>query len=51
MHLHTEISVFRTSIYAVFIIDRTQKQMLLIKLLNFFLLKISHRSVSQTYKL
>ena len=46
VYFHTVISKFRASIYAVFVIDRTQKQMLLI-----ILLKIYHRSVSQMYKL
>ena len=51
VYFHTVISVFRASIYAVFVIDRTRKQVLLIKWFNFFLLKNYHRSVSQTYKL
>ena len=35
MYFHTVISVFCTSIYAVFVIDRTRKQTLLIKWFNF----------------
>ena len=31
VYFHTVTSVFRTSIYAVFVIDRTRKQTLLIK--------------------
>ena len=46
MYFHIVISKFRASIYAVFAIDRTEKQMLLI-----ILLKIYHQSVSQMYKL
>ena len=33
------ISVFRTSIYALFVIDRTRKQTLLIKLFDFVFTK------------
>ena len=39
MYFHTVISVFRTSIYAVFVIDRTRKQTLLIKRFNFVFTK------------
>ena len=39
MYFHTVISVFCTSIYAIFVIDRTQKQTLLIKWLNFVFTK------------
>ena len=39
MYLHTVISVFRTSIYAVFVIDRTWKQTLLITLFDFVFTK------------
>ena len=39
MYFHTVISVFRTSIYAVFAIDRTRKQTLLIKWFNFVFIK------------
>ena len=39
MHLHIVISVFRTSIYAAFVIDRTRKQTLLIKLFDFVFTK------------
>ena len=39
MYFHTVISVFRTSIYAVFVIDRTRKQTLLIKWFNFVFTK------------
>ena len=39
MYFHTVISVFRTSIYAVFVIDRTRKQTLLIKLFDFVFTK------------
>ena len=35
MIFHTVISVFRTSIYAGFVIDCTRKQTLLIKLFDF----------------
>ena len=35
MYSHTVISVFRTSIYSVFVTDRTRKQTLLIKLFDF----------------
>ena len=35
MYFHTVISVFRTSIYDAFVIDRTRKQMLLIKWFDF----------------
>ena len=35
MYFHTVISVFRTSIHAFFVIDRTRKQTLLIKWFNF----------------
>ena len=48
----TVISVFRTSIYAVYYaVYAVFKQTLLIKWLTLFLLKIYHQSVSQTYKL
>ena len=39
MHLHIVISVFRISIYAVFVIDRTRKQTQLIKLFDFVFTK------------
>ena len=39
MYFYTVISVFRTSIYVVFVIDRTQKQQLLIKLFDFVFTK------------
>ena len=39
MYFHTVISVFRTSIYAVSVIGRTRKQMLLIKLFDFVFTK------------
>ena len=39
MYFHTVISVFRTSIYAVFVIDCTRKQTLLIKLFDFVFTK------------
>ena len=39
MYFHTVISVFRTSIYAVFVIDRTQKQTLLTSRLNIQVVK------------
>ena len=39
MYFHTVISVFCTSIYAIFVIDRTQKQTLLTKWLNFVFTK------------
>ena len=39
MYFHTVISVFRTSIYAVFVIDRTQKQTRSIKWFNFVFTK------------
>ena len=39
VYFHTVISVFRTSIYAVFVIDRTRKQTLLIKLFDFVFAK------------
>ena len=35
MYFHIVISMFRTSIYAVFVIDHTRKQTLLIKWFNF----------------
>ena len=35
MYFHTVSSVFRTSIYAVFVIDFIRKQKLLIKWFNF----------------
>ena len=39
VYFHTVISVFHTSIYAVFVIDRTRKQTLLIKWFNFVFTK------------
>ena len=39
VYFHTVISLFRTSIYAVFVIDRTRKQTLLIKWFNFVFTK------------
>ena len=39
MYFHTLISVFPTRIYAVFVIDRTRKQTLLIKRFNFVFTK------------
>ena len=45
VYFHTVISVFCTSIYAVFVIDRTRKQMLLIKWFNQDLLSISESNV------
>ena len=39
MYFHTVISVFCTSIYAIFVIDRTRKQTLWIKLFNFVFIK------------
>ena len=48
VYFHTVISVFRNSIYAVFVVDRPRKQTLLIKT---FLLKIYHPPVRHTYKL
>ena len=39
VYFHTVISVFHTIIYAVFDIDRTQKQTLLIKLFDFVFTK------------
>ena len=39
LYFHTVISVFCTSIYAVFVIDRTRKQTLLIKWFNFVFTK------------
>ena len=39
MYFHTEISVFRTSIHAVFVIDRNRKQTQLIKWFNFVFTK------------
>ena len=47
VHFHTEISVFRTSIHAVFVIDRNQKQTLLIKWFNFVFTK-DPPSISQS---
>ena len=38
-YFHTVISMFRTSIYVVFVIDRTRKQTLLIKWFNFVFTK------------
>ena len=35
MYYHTVISVFRTSIYSLFVTDRTRNQTLLIKLFDF----------------
>ena len=39
VYFHTVIFVFRTSIYTVFVIDRTRKQTLLIKWFNFVFTK------------
>ena len=39
VYFHTVISVFCTSVYAVFVIDRTRKQTLLIKWFNFVFTK------------
>ena len=39
MYFHTVIFVFRTSIYAVFVIDRTRKQTLLMKWVHFVFTK------------
>ena len=39
LYFHTVIFVFCTSIYAVFVIDRTRKQTLLIKLFDFVFTK------------
>ena len=39
VYFHSVTSVFRTSIYAVLVIDRTRKQTLLIKLFNFVFTK------------
>ena len=36
MYFHAVTSVFRTSIYAVLVIDRTRKQTLLAKWFNFY---------------
>ena len=36
MYFHAVTSVFRTSIYAVLVIDRTRKQTLLTKWFNFY---------------
>ena len=46
-YFHTVISLFLTSIYAVFVIDRTGKQTMLIKLFDFFLTK-DEPSISQS---
>ena len=48
MYFHTVISVFRTSIYAVFVIDRTRKQTLLIKLFNFVVFTKDLPSIRQS---
>ena len=50
VYFHNVIFVFRTSIYAVFVIDHTRKQTLLIKWFNFVFSK-DLTSISQTYKL
>ena len=50
VYFHTVSSVFRTSIYAVFVIDCTRKQALLIKWFKFVFTK-DLPSISQTYKL
>ena len=47
VYFHTVISVFRTSIYAVFVIDRTRKQTLLIQLFDFAFTK-GPPSISQS---
>ena len=47
MYFHTVISMFRTSIYAFFVIDRTRKQTLLIKWFNFVFTK-DPQSTSQS---
>ena len=47
MYFHTVISLFQTSIYAVFAIDRTRKQTLLIKWFNFVVTK-NLQSISQS---
>ena len=39
VYFHTVISVFRISIYIVFVIDRTRKQTLLIKWFDFVFTK------------
>ena len=47
VYFHTVISVFCTGIYALFVIDRTRKQILLIKWFNFVFTK-DLPSVSQS---
>ena len=50
LYFHTVISVFSTSIYAVFVINCTRKKTLLIKWFNFVFTE-DLPSISQTYKL
>ena len=47
MYFHALTSVFRTSIYAVLVIDHTQKQTLLTKWFNFIFTK-DLQSISQS---
>ena len=47
VYFHTVISVFRTSIYAFFVIDRTRKKTLIIKLFDFVFTK-ALSSISQS---
>ena len=47
MYFHAVTSVFRTSIYAVLVIDHTQKQTLLTKWFNFIFTK-DLQSISQS---